>query len=142
MCSPPGVQAYDLVAGILKFLHRTGHVGHARLSRQIPSPGNQDLLFTFSHAFRRRAFHQESAFLGLGMCHKERLRRRNALGRPASYCFQTTAVATAARPSERPVKPMWSVVVAETETGAPKISLSTRSASSRRGPIFGDCPTS
>src|SRR5699024_12194014 len=57
---------------------------------------------------------------------------------PAEFAH-TTAVAIAARPSPRPVKPMWSVVVAEIDAGAPRISLKTRWASSRRGPILGVC---
>src|SRR5699024_2020821 len=49
--------------------------------------------------------------------------------------------ATAETPSPRPVKPSSSVVVAETETGAPTISVSVASASSRRGPILERLPT-
>src|SRR5215472_15831651 len=51
---------------------------------------------------------------------------------------QTRAVAIAAMPSPRPVRPRPSAVVADTLTGAPD-SASARnfSASARRGPIFG-----
>ena len=53
----------------------------------------------------------------------------------------TSAVASAARPSPRPVRPRPSVVVALTETGAPTAALSAASASARRGPILGRLPT-
>ena len=43
----------------------------------------------------------------------------------------------AARPSPRPVRPSPSVVVADTDTGAPTAAESAASASARRGPIFG-----
>ena len=43
----------------------------------------------------------------------------------------------AATPSPRPVRPSPSVVVAETDTGAPTAADRAASASARRGPIFG-----
>ncbi len=58
----------------------------------------------------------------------------------SSLCCRTSAVAIAATPSPRPVNPRPSVVVADTDTGAPRTSDSTRCASSRRGPIFGRLP--
>src|SRR4029453_4293873 len=52
------------------------------------------------------------------------------------------AVAMAAMPSPRPVRPRPSVVVAERLTGAPTASLITSSASARRDPILGRSPIS
>src|SRR5215469_16109971 len=53
----------------------------------------------------------------------------------------TSAVAIAAIPSPRPVRPRPSVVVAERLTGAPdNASASTAAASSRRGPSLGRLP--
>ena len=52
----------------------------------------------------------------------------------------TSAVAIAAMPSPRPVRPSPSVVVADSETGAPTASCSTAVASSRRGPSRGRLP--
>ena len=49
----------------------------------------------------------------------------------------TNAVAIAHKPSPRPVKPMASEVVPETETGAPKDFVKTSCASSLRDEIFG-----
>lgn len=46
----------------------------------------------------------------------------------------------AARPSARPVRPRPSVVVPETDTGAPAAAASAFCASSRRLPIFGRTP--
>ena len=47
----------------------------------------------------------------------------------------------AAMPSPRPVRPRPSVVVADRDTGAPdSASLSTATASARRGPILGRFP--
>src|SRR5699024_3223629 len=61
-----------------------------------------------------------------------------------SYCSARagtiSAVATAARPSPRPVKPRPSLVVPETATGPPIAAESTCWASARRGPIFGRAP--
>src|SRR6478735_364111 len=51
-----------------------------------------------------------------------------------------TAVATAATPSPRPVRPSPSVVVAETLTGAPTAAESAASDSARRGPRRGRLP--
>ena len=50
------------------------------------------------------------------------------------------AVASAATPSPRPVRPSPSVVVAETDTGAPSAAPSAASASARRGPSRGRLP--
>src|SRR4029079_365224 len=62
-------------------------------------------------------------------------------GSPAQgYWRAINAVATAARPSPRPVRPSPSVVVAETDTGAPTASVRTASASPRRGPTLGRLP--
>ncbi len=49
----------------------------------------------------------------------------------------TKALAMAAMPSPRPVKPIWSVVVAVTDTGQPTAADNAASASARRVPIFG-----
>src|SRR5699024_1280761 len=61
-----------------------------------------------------------------------------------SYCSTAagtiSAVATAASPSPRPVKPSPSLVVPETATGPPIAAESTCWASARRGPIFGRAP--
>ena len=54
--------------------------------------------------------------------------------------WNSRAVAIAAMPSPRPVRPSPSVVVAERETGAPSASPRTRSACSRREPILGSLP--
>ena len=54
----------------------------------------------------------------------------------------TRAVAMAASPSSRPVKPSRSDVVAATETGQPAARLSASSASCRRGEKRGRCPIS
>ena len=75
-----------------------------------------------------------------------RLRRQEATSVPAvmqsdSQRRMTRAVAIAAMPSPRPVRPKPSVVVAERETGAPeRASLSTAAASARRFPILGRLP--
>src|SRR5204863_388712 len=64
-------------------------------------------------------------------------------GHPAGHCQArvTSAVATAAMPSPRPVRPSPSVVVPDTLTGAPpRASDSTFCASSRRGAIRGAFP--
>ena len=53
----------------------------------------------------------------------------------------TKALAMAAMPSPRPVKPIWSVVVAVTDTGQPTAADNAASASARRVPIFGRLPT-
>ena len=53
----------------------------------------------------------------------------------------TRAVAIAATPSPRPVRPRPSVVVPLTDTGAPTASESAACASSRRVPTFGRLPT-
>ena len=50
------------------------------------------------------------------------------------------AVAIAANPSPRPVSPSPSVVVPDTETGAPSRPDKTCCASARRGPILGWLP--
>ncbi|MGY4643872.1 EamA family transporter [Cellulomonas sp. URHB0016] len=57
---------------------------------------------------------------------------RRRRGAQASDDGTTSAVATAATPSERPVSPSPSVVVAETLTGAPAAAESAASASARR----------
>jgi O-acetylserine/cysteine efflux transporter len=58
---------------------------------------------------------------------------RRTLGRSAGQSTgATSAVATAATPSPRPVRPSPSVVVAEMLTGAPTAVDSTDSASARR----------
>ena len=55
--------------------------------------------------------------------------------------WQTRAVAIAAMPSPRPVRPRPSVVVADRLTGAPdSAALRTAIASARRGPILGLLP--
>ena len=60
---------------------------------------------------------------------------------PAAQARVTSAVATAAMPSPRPVRPSPSVVVPDTLTGAPpSASDSTFCASSRRGAIRGPVP--
>ena len=46
----------------------------------------------------------------------------------------------AAMPSPRPVNPIWSVVVAVTDTGQPTAADRAASASARRVPIFGRLP--
>ena len=63
--------------------------------------------------------------------------RQHDDGRPHQW---TSAVAIAAMPSPRPVRPSPSVVVAESETGAPTASWRTAVASSRRGPSRGRLP--
>jgi hypothetical protein len=50
-------------------------------------------------------------------------------------------MAIAVIPLPSPVKPNPSVVVALTDTGTPRIPVSVRSISTRRGPIFGRFPT-
>ena len=60
--------------------------------------------------------------------------------RTGADAAKTRAVAIAAIPSPRPVRPRPSVVVADTDTGAPSNSPSTRWASSRRGPTLGRLP--
>lgn len=56
------------------------------------------------------------------------------------YIFSTKALAMAAMPSPRPVNPIWSVVVAVTDTGQPTAADRAASASARRVPIFGRLP--
>src|SRR5205085_11140027 len=54
----------------------------------------------------------------------------------------SSAVATAARPSPRPVRPSPAVVVADRESTMPWVSVIACSASARRDPIFGRLPIS
>src|SRR5436190_6295470 len=75
----------------------------------------------------------------VAVSYRRRLTREGYLGDASTLA--TSAVATAAMPSPRPVRPSPSVVVADTDTGAPTAVDSTRSASARRGPTFGRLPT-
>lgn len=66
--------------------------------------------------------------------------RLTARGAAPQAVGTTSAVATAATPSPRPVSPRPSVVVADTVTGAPAAAESAASASDLRGPILGRLP--
>ncbi len=65
---------------------------------------------------------------------------RGPCWRPVEPAGSSRAVAIAATPSPRPVRPRPSVVVPDTATGAPTASESTRCASARRVPIRGALP--
>src|SRR4051794_16006590 len=75
----------------------------------------------------------------VAVSYRRRLTGEGYLG--AASTLTTSAVAMAATPSPRPVRPSPSVVVADTETGAPTAADRAASASDRRGATLGRLPT-
>ena len=82
-----GVQANDLVAGILKFLHRTGHVGHARLFPANTQPWKPRPPVRFRPRFPTPRFSPGSCISRAGYVPKEEAAAQERAGATRELLF-------------------------------------------------------